>query len=208
MSQRDPTSYSARDILGHPRVIDAVLPPIVFVTAYGFVGLVPAAAAAVATSLVMLVVRLRRGEGVAGPLGGILGTSVAVGIALLTGRPENYFIPRTISNAVIGTALLVSILVRRPAVGLIAAALYRLPREWLAQPEVRRVFTIATWPWVGLSALRAAVYLVLIDAGEVGWLAVVTTVLGWPSFAALLIATYAYISRRLEPPQPAPPGPG
>jgi hypothetical protein len=192
------SSYSARDILGHPRVIDAVLPPIVFVTTYGFVGLVPAAAAAVAISAVLLLVRLRRGEGAAGPLGGILGTGVAVGIALATGRAENYFLPRVITNAAVGAVLVASITARRPAVGLIAAALYRLPREWMAQPQVRHVFVVATWPWVALCALRASVYGILINAGEVGWLAAVTTILGWPTFAALLIATYAYVRPRTD----------
>jgi hypothetical protein len=206
------SSYSARDILGHPRVIDAVLPPIVFISTYGFVGLVPAAAAAVAISAVLLVVRLRRGEGAAGPLGGILGTGVAVGIALATGRAENYFLPRVITNAAAGAVLVASIIARRPAVGLIAAALYRLPREWMAQPEVRHVFVVATWPWVALCVLRASVYGILINAGEVGWLAAVTTILGWPTFAALLIATYAYVRRRTDlarsrPIDPGPPGP-
>jgi hypothetical protein len=197
MSEPDLSSHSARDILGHPRVIDGVLPPIVFVTAYGFTGLLPAAVAALAVSAVLLVVRLVRGEGVSGPLGGVLGTGIAVAIALVTGRPENYFLPRVITNAAIGVALVVTIVIGRPAAGLIGSVLYRFPPEWMARPDVRRAFALATWPWVGLCFLRAVVYLVLIDAGEVGWLAAVTTVLGWPSFAALLIGSYAFLRRRL-----------
>jgi hypothetical protein len=199
VSEPDLSSHSARDILGHPRVIDGVLPPIVFVTAYGFTGLAPAAVAALVTSAVLLVFRLSRGEGVAGPLGGVLGTGFAVGIALLTGRPENYFLPRVITNGAIGVALVVTIVIGRPAVGFVAALLYKFPPEWMARPEVRRVFALATWPWVGLCFLRAGVYLLLINAGEVGWLAAVSTVLGWPSFAGVLIGTYAYVRRRLAP---------
>jgi Protein of unknown function (DUF3159) len=122
---------------------------------------------------------------------------VAVAVALVTGRPENYFLPRVVTNAAVGLVLVVTILVGRPAIGLIAGLIYRFPQEWLAQPEVRRVFALATWPWVGLCALRAGVYLLLIDAHQVGWLAAVSTVLGWPAFAALLIATYAFVRRRV-----------
>jgi hypothetical protein len=193
----DLSEHRARDILGHSRVVDAIIPPIVFVAAYGLVGLVPAAVAAVAASLVLLTVRLIRRENLTGAFGGILGTGIAVGFALLSGRAENYFLPRTITNAAFAVGLTATIVAGRPAVGLVARALYGFPQEWLDRPDVRRVFAEATWPWVGLSVLRAAVYLVLIDQGEVGALAVVTTILGWPTFAALLIATYAFVRRRM-----------
>jgi intracellular septation protein A len=203
-------TQSPRDILANRRVVDAVIPPIVFVTAYGFTGLVPAAIAALTASAVLLVLRLVRREDVTGAFGGILGTGIAVGFALVSGKPENYFLPRVISNAAFGLALVGTILAGRPAVGLVAQALYRLPPEWLTQPHVRKVFATITWPWVGLCFARVAVYAVLIDAGEVGWLAVVSTIMGWPAFAALLIATYAYVRRRLtpEPPESAPTGAG
>jgi intracellular septation protein A len=193
----DLTKHSARDILGHSRVVDAVIPPIIFVTAYGFTGLAPAAIAALAASAVLVVIRLIRREDVVGAFGGIVGTGIAVGFALLSGRAENYFLPRVISNAAFAVGLIATIVAGRPAVGLVAQLLYRFPEEWLARPEVRKVFALATWPFVGLCVLRATVYLILIDAGEVGWLAVVTTILGWPSFAALLIATYAFVRRRM-----------
>ena len=38
----------------------------------------------------------------------------------------------------------------------------------------------------------------LIARGEVGWLTVARILTGWPAFAALLVATYAYVSWRLN----------
>lgn len=193
----DLNKHSPRDILANSRVVDAVIPPIVFVSAYGFVGLAPAAIAALTASAILLVIRLVRREDLTGAFGGILGTGIAVGFALVSGRAENYFLPRVITNSIFAAGLIATIVAGRPAVGLVAQLFYGFPSEWLAKPEVRRVFAEATWPWVGLCAIRAIVYIVLIDAGEVGWLAVVTTIMGWPSFAALLIGTYAFVRRRM-----------
>jgi Protein of unknown function (DUF3159) len=209
MSGRGPdlSRYSARDILANRHVIDAVLPPIVFVTTYGFVGLVPAAVAALASSAALVCLRLVRGESVLSALGGVLGTLVATGVAVVSGRPENYFLPRAITNGVSAMALVATIMAGKPAVGLVGQVLYGFPSDWLRHPSVRRVYAEATWPWVGLCLLRSIVYLVLIGSGDVGWLAVVTTILGWPSFAALLVATYAFVRWRIArvdaPPLPA-----
>lgn len=195
--RHDLSSYRARDILADRRLTDTVFPPIVFVVANGLIGLVPAAVAAVSTAVVICFARAIRREEPINAIGGIFATAVAVGIALLSGRAEDYFWPRVFSNAFFALLLATSIAARRPAVGLVSQAVYRFPTEWLAHPRVRRAYAEITWAWVGLCLLRAVTYVLLIEAGEVGWLAAASFVLGWPCFAALLIGSYAYVRWRL-----------
>lgn len=200
---------AASDILANKRVVDSVLPPIVFVTVYGATSLVPAAVAALLTAIALGVYRAKRREDVTGAIGGVFGTVIAAGIALISGRAEDYFVPRALTNTAFAVVLLGSIVVRKPLVGLAVQAFYGWPPEFVAQPRVRRIFTELTIPWLILAGGRAITYAILIDAGEVGLLAIVSFVLGWPLFALTLLFSFAYFRRRmgdltLPPSRPAP----
>jgi hypothetical protein len=131
-------------------------------------------------------------------VGGLVGTGIAVYIAVKTGKPEAFFWPKVAQNAAYGVAFLISVLVRRPLVGLFAQAVYRLPGEYLRDPRVRPAYSVATLAWVVLFLGRAAIYTVLILAGKAEWLAGVVLVVGWPAFAATLFFSYRYVTWRLE----------
>src|SRR5919197_1221978 len=105
--------------------------------------------------------------------------------------------PRVLVDAGLGAlAFTISVLVKRPLVGLIAAPLYHIPGGWHRDPVVRRPFAEASFAWAGLFALRATVYTVLIAAGKEGALAAAVVVLGWPAFLGTLWFTYRYVPLR------------
>jgi len=182
--------------------------PVAFVTVNAIAGLEPAAAVAVAIQLMITAERLVRRRPVTNAVGGLLGTGLAVFIALRSGSAEGYFVPRMIYAAVLALVFAGSVAVRRPVVGILIGALYRAPSEWLADRRVRRAFAEVSLAWAGLFAFRALVYLVLISAGKAGWLAVASVAMGWPAFLLLLFFSYRYTPRRLAqlgaPPRPEP----
>jgi Protein of unknown function (DUF3159) len=189
-------------------MVDTGLGPLAFVIVNAIAGLHAAAAVAVGISLVLMVERLIRRRPVINAVAGLLGTGLAVFIALRTGKPEGYFVPRALYQAALAIVFAGSALIRRPVVGYLAAGLYRAPFSWLDDRRVRRTFTEVSLAWAALFGLRAGIYAVLIALGQAGWLAAASIVMGWPAFIGLLWVSYRYVPRRLEqlgapPPRPA-----
>jgi hypothetical protein len=187
-------------------IVDAGLGPIVFVTVNAIAGLNAAAAAAVAVSVLVVLERAVRRANVTNAIGGVLGTGLAVFIALRSGAPEGYFVPRMLYMAALAVVFAGSVVVRRPLISYIARALQPAPAEWWAHPKVRRTFSEVTLAWAGLFAVRAIVYAIFIAMGKVGFLAAASIVLGWPAFLGLAWLSYRYVPRRLAqlgaPPHP------
>jgi hypothetical protein len=194
-----PEPPSPLDLLRDPRAaVDTGLGPLAFVVANAVAGLHTAAAVAVAISVVLMVERLIRRRPVVNAVGGLLGTGLCAFIALRTGRPEGYFVPRMLYQLALAVAFAGSALVRRPIVGFIVAALYRADAGWADAPPVRRAMTELTLAWAALFGVRALVYAVLIAAGKAGWLAAASIVMGWPAFALLMFGSFRYGPRRIE----------
>jgi Protein of unknown function (DUF3159) len=206
----DPKPPSPLDMLRDPRaLVDTGLGPVAFVTVNALSDLDTAAIVALALSGVVALYRAVRRHPLTNAIGGVLGTGLAVFIALKTGSPSGYFVPRALQNAGLAVAFAVSVLVRRPLVGVIAAPLYHIPGGWHRDPLVRRPFAEASFVWAALFGLRATVYGVLIAAGKEGALAAAVVVLGWPAFLGTLWFTYRYVPHRfrqlgVDPRPPAP----
>jgi hypothetical protein len=176
---------------------DTGLGPVAFVITNAIFGLHTAAYVAVGLAIVVAIERLVRRKPVTNAIGGVLGTGLAVFIALRSGHATGYFVPRMLYAAGLAVLLAGSVLIRRPLLGYLIAALYRMPPEWLRHPGARRATSEVTLAWSGLFAFRAIVYAVLIAAGSVGALAAASVVMGWPAFGLLLFLSYRYLPRRL-----------
>jgi len=187
-------------------IVDTGVGPVAFVTVNALAGLETAAAVAVGIQLLIAAERLVRRRPVTNAVGGLLGTGLAVFIALRSGSAEGYFVPRMLYAAGLSLVFAGSVVIRRPLVGILVGALYRAPSEWVRDRRVRRAFAEVTLAWAGLFAFRAIVYLVLISAGKAGWLAVASVAMGWPAFLLLLFFSYRYVPWRLAqlgaPPRP------
>jgi hypothetical protein len=198
-------------MLRDPRaVLDTTLAPVAFVIVYAIADSVNAAAAvAVGIGVLVMIERLIRRRPVVNAVGGLLGTGLAAFIAVRSGKAETYFVPKMLYQVALAVVFAGSALIRKPLTGFIIATLYRAEAGWVDLPAVRRVMTEYTLAWALLFGLRATVYLVLIEAGHVGALAVASIAMGLPAFGLLLFLGYRYVPRRLEqlgapPPRPEP----
>jgi hypothetical protein len=198
---------SPLELLREPRaIVDTGVGPVAFVTVNALAGLETAAAVAVGIQIVIAAERLIRRRPVTNAIGGLLGTGLAVFIALKSGSAEGYFVPRMLYAAALALVFAGSAIIRRPLVGILVGAVYRAPKDWLAHPLVRRTFAEVTFAWAGLFAFRAGVYAILIAAGKAGWLAFASVAMGWPAFLALAFLSFRYVPWRLAglgaPPRP------
>ena len=101
-------------------MIDASLPTVAFVVANAIGGLAAGVWAALGIALLIFVLRLVRRESVQQAVSGLLAIGVAVAIAAASGQARDFFVVGILRNAVVGVALVGSVPLRRPLVGVIA----------------------------------------------------------------------------------------
>src|SRR3954447_17475718 len=93
-------------------MVDASLPTIAFIVANSVGGLTVGIWAAVASAVLVFVLRLARRESVQQGMRGLFGVAGAVGIAARSGEARDFFVLGILRNAAIGVVLLASLLVR------------------------------------------------------------------------------------------------
>ena len=105
-------------------MVDASLPTIAFIVANSIGGLTVGIWVAVASAVVVFLLRLVRRESLQQALSGLVAVVVAVVIASRTGHARDFYVLGILRNAGIGVVVVGSLLFRRPLVGYAA--------EWLA----------------------------------------------------------------------------
>ncbi|HAG54093.1 MAG TPA: DUF3159 domain-containing protein, partial [Actinobacteria bacterium] len=105
-------------------LIDSGLPALLFLIAFNITKDVrDSAYAALALSLLLTIVRLVKRETIQHSIGGLIGVGICFLIATRTGKAEDFYLPGLWTNAIYGTAYLISILLRWPVIGLIIGPL-------------------------------------------------------------------------------------
>jgi hypothetical protein len=181
---------------GRHGIADSSVPGLAFVIAYTASGqdLNAAIWTAVGLGVVMFAIRVVRRETLQFAIAGFIGVAIAAFIAKQTGRAEDFFLPGLLLNIAYGSAWAISIAVRWPLLGVIVGPLIGEDMSWRKDPEKLRVYSRASWIWVGLFALRLAVQLPLYFADELVALGVAKTAMGFPVFA--LAAWLSYLVLR------------
>lgn len=179
-------------------VVEAVLPGLVFIVTWTLTldprtqeaNLPLSLGLSVGLAVLFTVARLVQRGPAGAAFGGLVATGLAAALALLTGRGEDNFVPGLITNAVYGTALLVSALIGWSLIGLAVGFLMNEGTAWRRDAHRRRVFFWLTIAWAAMFYLRLAVQLPLYLAGDVALLGTLKLVMGLPLFAPLLAVTW------------------
>ena len=181
---------------GRHGIADSSLPGLAFVVAYTVGGqqLDFAIWTAVGVGAVLFAIRIARRETLQFALAGFVGVAIAAFVANQTGRAEDFFLPGLLLNLAYAAAYLISIAVRWPLLGVIVGPLNGEGMEWRKDPERLRLYSRASWIWVGVFTLRLAVQLPLYFADELVALGVAKTAMGFPVFA--LAAWLSYLVLR------------
>ena len=190
------------EALGGPQgIADSSIPALAFVIVYTFNGneLNSAAWVAVGVGALITVIRLLRRERLQFALAGFAGVALAAFIASRTGKAEDFFLPGLLLNAGYALAYLVSIAIRWPLIGVILGPLGGEGMAWRNDPEQVRLYSRASWIWVGVFVARLAVQLPLYLAGALLALGIAKTAMGLPIFALAIWLTFLVLRQGDEP---------
>jgi hypothetical protein len=202
---KDPGAESLADLLGgRSAAVDATLGPIAFVIGYFAIERSIAWASVIAVGVTMLIAawRLSRGDKPRAVLIGLLGVVVGVLIVMRTGRIEDIFIPRIVTNLASLLAWTVSVVIRWPLLGVVVGTLLGQKGRWRHDPDLLRAYSRGSLVWALQYLIRVAVWVPLWWAGMTGALTVASGVLTYPLIAAAIAVSWWVIQRTLPPGHP------
>jgi hypothetical protein len=183
-------------------LVESILPSFVFLIVYLITkdvwlsALVP-----VGVAVLFIIVRVATKLPVGPAVTGAVGVGITAALAIVTGRAENNFVLGILTNAGYLVAMLVSLVVRRPLIGVIVGLLMgERAANWRQEPRRYRVLTLVTWVWVALFGIRLVIEVPLYLAGNVAGLAIAKLILGVPLYAVVLWVTWLLV-RSVFPPE-------
>ena len=197
-TRKEISTGSLVDAFGGVRgLFDSSLPATVFVVVRLFASLNAAIVAAVASGLVVVVLRKVRGESLQQAGSGFFGLLLAVLIARSTGTGKGFFLPGILLTAGSGVAFVVSLLVRRPAVALALAAFDPRYAPWRELPALRRACVLSTAVWAASFFVRAAVatFFYTRPGDHPGTLLIVVNAVKWPLIIGAALLTVFLVKR-------------
>jgi len=163
----------------------------------------PALYAALGAGVAVALWRVARRQALQPAASGLLGVGLCAFIAYRTGEARGFYLPGLIYSAVLGTAFLVSVIVRRPLAGVIWHAINGDGQGWRHDPRLLRAYTYASLLWTAVFAARVVVQGLLYDAAEETWLGIARLAMGYPLVILALLGTVWAVRRARRAPLPA-----
>ncbi len=213
----------ARALGGRRGMVEAAIPTITFTFTYiSTRELRLAIGLSVALAVVALLVRLAQRSSVQYVVNALVGIGVGCFFVWLGGRNGGdesqqalaYFVPGLIYNAGYAVAMILSIVVRWPVMGLLVGAVSDDPLAWRRDRQIVRLCSHLTWMLVVPCVLRVLVQVPIYLGGRaaddadpyVTALGVAKVSMGWPLQVAALAAMVWLLARNRTPvdqPEPA-----
>lgn len=198
---------TARDLLtavgGVRGILEALLPGLVFLVTYSVLtsivgwdpqaALVPALAASVGLAVVFTIVRIATKGQPTQAIAGLIGVLASAALALWTGNARDNYVLGFFTNVAYAVALLISLLVRWPALGLIVGFLMGDGVAWRDDRRKYRAAQFLTLVWIGLFVARLVVQVPLYLVDNVEALGVTRLLMGVPLYALLLVFTWLVV---------------
>lgn len=175
-------------------MVYSALPVTSYALTSSLFGMVPAIVTAVTVAALVLAWQLIRRESLRPALFGFVGVAACAGFALMTGQAKDFYLPGIWGFLAAAIGLTLSLVVRRPLVGMGWAWITGRDDSWRRVPRVRILFDIATAAMAIASWARFGVQYYLYDTDQAQLLAVARIAMGWPVF--LVTSTLVYFAIR------------
>jgi hypothetical protein len=168
-------------------LIQSSMPPVVLVLANSLWALYPAIAAAVGTGVLITLARAARRQSLRPAFGGFVGVAVSGFLAARSGEARDFFLADIWWYCVASVVLVISIVLRRPLVGVVWSAMHGVGMWWRRdRPSLRR-YDIATAVLATVFAVRFVVMHGFYERNQVGWLTVSKIAMNYPLWAVALV---------------------
>lgn len=173
-------------------ITETILPSVLFGTSFALTGqAIIAVSLAGGSSALFILYRLITRKSASSALIGGIAVGFAAWLALREGgEAVDYFVPGFITNAVYGSVLLISILVRWPIIGVLVEILQGNASSWRKDRKKLTIYSLLTAMWVGFFSLRLAVQVPLYLAGSAELLATARVAMGPPLYALVILVTW------------------
>ncbi|MRX45027.1 DUF3159 domain-containing protein [Agromyces kandeliae] len=173
---------------------EAILPGLVFLVVYTFTReLGWALGASLGLAVVFTAVRLFTRSQPTQAIAGLIGVAASAALSLWTGRAEDNYVIGFYTNAAYAVAILVSLLVRWPLVGLIVGFLMGDGTGWRRERRKYRAMQFLTVVWLGMFVARLLVQVPFYYAGNVEALGATRLLMGVPLYALLLVFSWLVV---------------
>ncbi len=184
-------------------IAESVLPGLVFVVLFTIVrelnvSLITSLAIAVAFTAA----RLLKKEPLTQALAGLVGVGISAFISRTTGEAKDYYVTGFFTNAAYMAAMVISILVKWPVMGVIFGYVHNEGLRWRQDARRVRAYRVATWILIAVMGLRLAVQLPLYLTDQVGALGATRLIMGLPLYALGLWLAWL-VSRPVTTDEPA-----
>ncbi|HEY0636976.1 MAG TPA: DUF3159 domain-containing protein [Pseudonocardiaceae bacterium] len=170
-------------------MVASVIPIVVFVVVNAVTGLNPALIAALGSAVAIGIWRLVRKEGVQPAVSGAIGVAISALIAYWVGEAKGFFLYGIWASLVYAGVFALSLLVRRPLIGVIWHGLRGDGAAWRQDRRVVRGYDLATAVWLVVFVARFVVQRWLYDTDQEGALGVARLAMGLPLTALALLVT-------------------
>ncbi|MFF1272403.1 DUF3159 domain-containing protein [Streptomyces marokkonensis] len=182
-------------------MVETVLPGLLFVSIYTVnKDLHMSAIAALAVSLVMVVVRLARKDTVKHAFSGVFGVAFGVVFAMMTGNAKDFYLPGMLYTLGLALAYIVTAMAGVPLIGLMLGPVFRENLSWRTRnPGRKKAYTKASWAWglilLGKSAILFPLYW-WADTTQLGWVLVGLKI---PPFLLAVYLTWVFLAKAPPP---------
>jgi len=184
-------------------ILEALLPGLVFLVVYSSLtafggqdpqaALIPALAASVGLAVVFTVVRIATKGQPTQAIAGLIGVLASAALALWTGDARDNYVLGFFTNAAYALALIISLLVRWPAIGLVVGFLMGDGLAWKQDRRKYRAAQFLTLVWIGLFVARLVVQVPLYLVDNVEALGATRLLMGVPLYALVLVFSWLVV---------------
>lgn len=200
--------FSLSDSIGGVRgVLESVLPTLIFMVAFIISRqIMLSSILAGICCAVFVLARLIQRQNVMQAIVGLLLVAISGWAAYSSHDARNFYTPGFLINAGWSLAIILSLLTRTPAVGVVVELVHtplssapgQWRRSWVSKKKLFGAYLASTWLWLALFGLRLAVELPLWLTHHVDALGIARLVLGIPAFALVFWLTWVWVSPLLR----------
>jgi hypothetical protein len=176
-------------------LVSSAVPAVVFVVVNPLAGLQPAIWASLGAAVAVGVWRRLRREPLQPALSGILGVALCAFIAYHTGQARGFFLYGIWYSLLAGVMMVLSVVVRRPLVGVLWSVLNGSGFGWRTDRRARFGFDVATIVWAVFFLARFGVQHHFYELRQADWLGVARLAMGLPLTAVAALVTIWAIRR-------------
>ncbi|MFD5628401.1 MULTISPECIES: DUF3159 domain-containing protein [unclassified Streptomyces] len=182
-------------------MVETVVPGLLFVTIFTInKDLHSAAIAALAVSVLLVVVRLIMKDTVKHAFSGVFGVAFGVVFAMMTGNAKDFYLPGMLYTLGLAVAYIATTLAGVPLIGLMLGPVFKENLSWRTRnPGRKKAYAKASWAWGLILLAKCAVLFPLYwwgDTTQFGWVLIALKI---PPFLLAVWLTWVFLAKAPPP---------